>query len=92
VHDVFGGQRRKGNKDEHDDARPQPQGTGGDGLLALVLLSAIVFAVWTAETTSDRGGGPAIRATSAGGSDLSQDPYIARHAEIMARFHKGSLR
>ena len=53
-------------------------------LLALVLLLAVAFAVWTASTTSDRGGNPAIRATSAGGSGIARDPYIERHAEVVA--------
>ena len=60
-------------------------------LLAVVLLAAIVFAVWTAETTSDRGD-PAIRATSGGDSALTQDPYIDRHAEMIAGYYEGSLR
>lgn len=61
-------------------------------LLALVLLSAVAFAAWSATTASDSGRDPAIHATSAGGSGIAQDPYIDRHAEVVARYHEGSLR
>jgi hypothetical protein len=61
-------------------------------LLALMLLSAIVFAVWTTATAGDRGGDPEIQATSGGGQSIVQDPYIDRHAEVIARYHEGSLR
>ena len=61
-------------------------------LLAVLLLSAIVFAVWATATANDRGGNPEIHATSGGGQILTQDPYIERHAEVIARYHEGSLR
>lgn len=63
-------------------------------LLAVLLLLAVVFAVWTAQTTSDRGGNPAIHARSVdgtGGSSLAQDP-IYRHVEVVERLGGGSLR
>jgi hypothetical protein len=63
-------------------------------LLAMLLLLAVVFAVWPAATTSDRGGIPAIHARSAdgaGGSSLAQDP-IHRHVKVVERLGGGSLR
>ncbi|HEX5700777.1 MAG TPA: hypothetical protein VFX77_09025 [Rubrobacter sp.] len=61
-------------------------------LLAVLLLVAVVFAVWSAPTTSD--GNPAMRARSAegtGGSSLAQDP-IHRHVEVVERLGDGHLR
>jgi hypothetical protein len=63
-------------------------------LLAVVLLVAVVFAVWPTPTTSDRGGNPAIHSRSAdgtGGSSLAQDP-IHRHVKVVERLGDGSLR
>lgn len=60
---------------------------GGHNFRAMV---AVVFAVQTAAKTS--GGNPAMRARSAGGSSITEDPYIDRHAEVVARYHEGSLR
>jgi hypothetical protein len=63
-------------------------------LLAVLLLLAVVFAVWTAQTTSDRGDNPAIHASSAdgaGGSSLAENP-IHRHAKVVERVGEGSLR
>ena len=60
----------------------------------LLLLVAVVFAVWPTETTSDSGGNPATHARSAdgtGGSSLAQDP-IHRHVEVIERLGDGSLR
>lgn len=59
-------------------------------LAALFLLVALVFVLQTTATTS--GGNPAIHARSAGGSSITHYPYIDRHAEIVARYHEGSLR
>ena len=61
-------------------------------LLAVALLSAIVFAGWTTATSSDHGGNPEVHATNGGGQIITQDPYIDQHAELVARFHEGSLR
>lgn len=36
-------------------------------------------------STSDRGG-------STGGATFTRDPVIERHAEVVARYHQGSLR
>ena len=64
-------------------------------LAVLFLLTvAMIFAVWTAVTTSDRGGNPAIHASSAVGtvgSSLAQDP-IHRHVKVVERLGEGSLR
>jgi hypothetical protein len=62
-------------------------------LLAVLLLVAVLFAVWSAQTTSD-GGIPANHASSAdgaGGSSLAQDP-IHRHIKVVERLGDGSLR
>ena len=56
-------------------------------LLAVLLLAAVVFTAWTAATTGDRGGNPAIHtgsADGAGGSSLAQDP-IHRHVKVVER-------
>ncbi len=63
-------------------------------LLAVLLLLAVVFAVWPAVTTSDRDANPAIHARSADGtrgSSLTEDP-IHRHVEVVERLGNGSLR
>jgi hypothetical protein len=60
--------------------------------LVVLFLLAVAFGVQQAATTDDRDGGPTMSATSAGGASLSDDPYIDRHAEIIARYHGGSLR
>ena len=61
-------------------------------LLVALFLLAVAFGVQQAATTGDRDGGPAMRATSAGGAGLTDDPYVDRHAEIIASYHGGSLR
>lgn len=61
-------------------------------LLVVLFLLAVAFGVQQAATTGDRDGGTAMRATSVGGASLTEDPYIERHAEIIARYHGGSLR
>jgi hypothetical protein len=63
-------------------------------LLAVLLLVAVGFAVWSAPTTSDGGGNPAKHARSADGtrgSSLAQDP-IHRHVKVVERLGGGSLR
>ena len=63
-------------------------------LLAVLLLVAVGFAVWTAAATSDRDGNPAYQASSAdgaGGSSLAEDP-IHRHVEVVEHLGGGSLR
>jgi hypothetical protein len=45
-----------------------------------------------AVTTSDRKNDPAIQARSAASSADFQDPYIDRHAEVVALYHGGSPR
>ncbi len=71
-------------------ARHNPRVTMVVALIAVLLLVALAFALQPAATTSDRS--PAVHATSAaGGSSFTDDPYIDRHAEIVARYHRGSL-
>jgi hypothetical protein len=65
-------------------------------LAVLLLLSvALVFALQSAPTTTDRDANPANHAMSAGGkggSSLTEDPYFERHAEVVERLGHGSLR
>ena len=61
-------------------------------LAVLLLLVTLVFVLQPAVTTGDREDDPAIQAKSAGGISDYQDPYIDRHAEVVARYHEGSLR
>jgi hypothetical protein len=56
-------------------------------LAALLLLIASVFVVWQATTTGDRSGTPAISADrDGGGSSFARDPYVDRHAAVVARY------
>jgi hypothetical protein len=55
-------------------------------IAALLLLAAAVFTVRQATTTGDRVGAPAISADRDGGSSFTHDPYIDRHAEVIARY------
>ena len=60
-----------------------------------VLLVALVFALRPAETTGVREVSPASHATSAdggGGSSITQDSSLERHAEVVQRLGNGSLR
>jgi hypothetical protein len=66
-------------------------------LLAVMLLLAValVFALPSAPTTSDRDLSRANHAMSAedtGGSTITKDPNIERHAEVVHRSGNGSLR
>ena len=73
------------------------QATGGHYLrvamliaaLAVVLFVLILVAVaQTAPTTGDSGNAnPPMSADGSGGSGIAQDPYIERHAEVVARHH-----
>jgi hypothetical protein len=59
----------------------------------LLLLVALVFVLQPRTTTSTRDGNPSIHAMSGTrGSSFTHDPYIDRHAEVVARYHEGSLR
>ena len=66
--------------------------TAAMAVLALVLFSAVAFAVWPVVTASDNGSNPAIHATSAGGPSIAHDPYIDDHAAVVARYYEGSRR
>lgn len=59
-------------------------------LAALIVLVALVIVLRT--TTPTGGGNPAIHARDTGGSSITQDSYIDRHAEVVARYHEGSRR
>ena len=65
-------------------------------LAVVLLVLTVVAVVQTAPTTSDRGVSPANHAMSADGTGgsrgLNYDPYIDRHAEVVARYHEDSLR
>ena len=56
----------------------------------ILLMVALAFMLQPAATTD--ASKPAMHATSAGGSSITHDPYIDRHAEVVARYHQGSLR
>jgi hypothetical protein len=64
-------------------------------LAGLLLMVTLVFVLQPATTISNSGSNAGVQATSAdsnGGSSLSHDPYIDRHAEVVARYHEDSLR
>jgi hypothetical protein len=66
-------------------------------LLAVLLLLtiALVFALPSAPTTSDSDVSRANQAMSAddtGGSTITKDPNIERHAEVVERLGNGNLR
>ena len=56
-------------------------------LAALIILVVLVFMARQAKTTTDRITRPAISADRAKGSSFDRDPYIDRHAEVVARYH-----
>ena len=59
-------------------------------LAVLLLVLTLVVVVETTPITGDRGGNPANLAMSAdgsGGSSITHDPYIERHAEVVASHH-----
>ena len=56
----------------------------------ILLMVALAFMLQSAATTDANK--PAMHARSAGGSSITQDPYIDRHAEVVARLGEGSLR
>jgi hypothetical protein len=62
--------------------------------LAAVLLALTLVAVFqTASTTSEGAANPAMSAEGKGvPSGVNHDPYIDRHAEVVARYHEASLR
>jgi hypothetical protein len=78
-------------------SKAMSQTTGGHYLrvamliaaLAAVLFVLILVAVTqTAPTASDSGNAnAAMSADGSGGSGIAQDPYIERHAEVVARHH-----
>jgi hypothetical protein len=64
-------------------------------IAGLLLMVTLVFVLQPATTTSNGGSNAGVQAPSAdsnGGSSLTHDPYIDRHAEVVARYHEGSLR
>jgi hypothetical protein len=58
-------------------------------LISVLFMLAVAFAVQQVAATGDRDARPASNAKV---SSLTEDPYIERHAEIIARYHGGSLR
>jgi hypothetical protein len=55
-------------------------------LIAVLFVLAVAFAVQQIAAAGDGDG------NSAKVPSLRQDPYVERHAEIIARYHGGSLR
>jgi cytochrome b len=65
-------------------------------LAVVLVVLTLVAVIQTASTTSDSAPNPANQAISAddgtGGSRVTHDPYIDRHAAVVARYHEDSLR
>jgi len=63
-----------------------PRATVAKVLLAVLVLLAVAFLPQPDTTTgaSSPAVHPGIHATSAGGPDINEDPYIGRHAEMNA--------
>jgi len=63
-------------------------------LLAVLVLMVVALASVLQPAATTGASNPGIHAmSSAGGSSFSQDdPYIERHAEVVARYQQGSLR
>ena len=59
-------------------------------LIVVLLLLTLVVVIEPAATTSNRDENPAI--SDAGRPSLRDDPYIERHAEVVARYHQDSPR
>jgi hypothetical protein len=79
-----------------------PQATGSHNLrmrvvmamiaVLLVLVVALAFALQPAPTASEheaKATSPAV--SGIGRPSLRDDPYIDRHAEVVARYHQGRL-
>jgi hypothetical protein len=50
-----------------------------------------VFSLQTGATTGGHEANPDVgRASGTGGSSFADDPYIDRHAEVVARYQQGS--
>jgi hypothetical protein len=66
-------------------------------LIAVLLLVTLVVVIEPAASTSNRDDNPAISGTGRPSLrddpyiDSHDDPYIDRHAEVVARYHQGSL-
>jgi hypothetical protein len=71
-----------------------PRATVATVLLAVLVLLAVAFLPQPDTTTgaSSPAVHPGIHATSAGGPDITEDPYIGRHSEMVASYRQGSPR
>jgi hypothetical protein len=63
-------------------------------LIAVLVLIAVAFLPQPAATTdaSSPAVHPGVHATSAGGPGFTDDPYIDRHAEVVAGYQQGNPR
>jgi len=61
-------------------------------MIAALLVVGLVFAVELTTTTGEGSGTPAMSADRAGGSSFARDPYVERHAAVVARNNRGTLR
>lgn len=62
-------------------------------LLVVFLLLTLVVLVEPDPTTIDRDGNPAVHAMGgSAGTSITHDPYISRHAEVVARYQEGGPR
>ena len=71
-----------------------PRATVAKVLLAVLVLLAVAFLPQPDTTTgaSSPAVHPGIQATSTGGPDITEDPYIGRHAELNASSRQHSPR
>ena len=64
--------------------------------LCVLLLAALVFRVQPVQTTlpsaNAKVASTSERGDGTGGANLTRDPLIERHAEVVAHFQQGSLR
>jgi hypothetical protein len=71
-----------------------PRATVATVVLAVLVLLAVAFLPQPDTTTgaSSPAVHPGIHATSAGGPDITEDPYIDRHAELVVSYQQDGPR
>jgi hypothetical protein len=67
-----------------------PRATVATVLLAVLVLLAVAFLPQPDTTTgaSSPAVHPGVHAASAGGPEITEDPYIGRHAEVVASYQQ----
>ena len=65
-------------------------------MLCVILLATLFVGVQQVQTTvpgaNAKAASTSERGDGTGGANLTRDPLIERHAEVVARYHQGSLR